>query len=83
MESSDLRYGVSTPYLQLWREYSLLDKQELARRAHVTRNTITAGEQGKPLRLTSVGKLAKALGITRQQLVYQQPPAREGTGHDS
>jgi DNA-binding XRE family transcriptional regulator len=82
MDASDLRYGVETPYLRLWREYRLLDKQELASRAHVTRNTIIAGEQGKPLRLTTVGKLAKALSVTRQQLVYEQPPVHEGQGHD-
>jgi DNA-binding XRE family transcriptional regulator len=78
---NDRRYGVQVPYLQEWREYRVLDQSELARRAKVHRATVIAGEQGKPLRHTTVGRLAKALDIDRHTLVYNRPE-KEGPDHD-
>lgn len=77
MASSDLRMGTLVPYLQAWRLYNILDQAELADMAGISAMTVLNGEQGKPLRRTTIGKLARALGVTRQQLVYQQPPNME------
>ena len=74
MDTTDLRFGTAVPYLRAWREYRLLSQGELAQRGRVHRDTIVAAEHGRPIRLTTLGRLAKVLDVDRRDLVYQQPP---------
>ena len=65
---------VALPYLRAWRTYKLLSISELAEVANVSRPTIIQLENDRRIaNLTTVGKLAAGLGITRRQLVYEQP----------
>lgn len=65
---------VALPFLHTWRIHKLLSISELAEAANVSRPTIIQLENGKhEANLTTVGKLAAGLGITRRQLVYEQP----------
>ena len=66
---------VELPYLRAWRAYKLLTVRELAEASGVAYPTINLLENGKrAANLTTVGKLATGLGVTRQQLVREQPP---------
>ncbi len=62
------------PYLVLWRVWKGYSQRELARQAHVARATITHLEtaQGRA-NFVTVGKLAQALGLTREQLIHEIP----------
>jgi DNA-binding XRE family transcriptional regulator len=74
------RTRVELPYLRSWRIAKLLSQDELADRAHVMKSTIVRLEREPDASgarqaaiLSTIGKLAKGLGITRQQLVYEDP----------
>lgn len=45
-----------------------LSQDDLGKLANVSRMTIVRGEKGHPLRLVSVRRLAKALGVRPQDL---------------
>jgi DNA-binding XRE family transcriptional regulator len=70
----DLRHGVYLPYLRQWRFSQFLSQEELAKRAGIHANTVSAAERGRPVQLSKVGRLAKVLGIDRQTLVSTPPP---------
>jgi DNA-binding XRE family transcriptional regulator len=70
---TDMRRGVAVPYLGAWRAYRLMSQAELARRAHISRETVRAAEAGQPIRLVNVVRLARALGTDRERLVREQP----------
>ena len=55
-------------YVREWRADRLLTQSELAKKAGITRETVVNAEAGKPLRLATVRKLAKALGIEESAL---------------
>ena len=66
----------SLPHLRAWREYQSFGQRELARLAGLNQATIYNLEiLGKPAQPKTVRALAKALGITVQQL--RQPPHQE------
>lgn len=68
-------WGIATPHLRAWREFRVLTQLELAGRSGVSNSLISRIEKGtKRPGPTSIGKLADALGITREQLVHEQPP---------
>ena len=65
--------GVELPHLQAWRLWKGLKQEELAQLAEVTQSTISKIENGGEARLGTVAKLAKALGIEREQLLHEEP----------
>lgn len=65
---------VHLPNLRAWREAKVVSQSELFEITGVAESTISKLEHGGQANLRTVGKLAEGLGITRQQLVYQQPP---------
>jgi transcriptional regulator with XRE-family HTH domain len=68
-------WGIATPHLRAWREYRVLTQLELSGRSGVSNSLISRIEAGKKRPgPTTIGKLAEVLGITREQLVHEQPP---------
>jgi len=59
------------PALEWYRRRLALSQEDLAHLAHVGKSTVGRGESGKPIRPSSVRKLAKALKISAWDL--QQP----------
>jgi transcriptional regulator with XRE-family HTH domain len=56
------------------RESRLLTQQELADRARVHRVTIASLETGEVARLSTVRKLAEALGVDPAELMWEEDP---------
>ncbi len=70
--------GLPVPNLRAWRQWRGLSQAELAQRAGVRGPTVSDTENGKTAAsYTTIGKLAGALGITREQLLHEQP-GKEG-----
>jgi DNA-binding XRE family transcriptional regulator len=70
------RTRVDLQYLRAWRLAKLLSQDELVARSGVAKSTIVKLETRRQrANLATVGRLAKALGIAREQLVYEAPPA--------
>lgn len=65
--------GIQLPHLQAWRLWKGLLQQELAEQSGVTQATISRIENGGEARLGTIAKLAKGLGISREQLLHAQP----------
>jgi transcriptional regulator with XRE-family HTH domain len=67
---------VAIPFLRLWREYTLLSRAALAQEAGVTEPAIEKLEMGRSMgaRYATVRKLAKALGISADELLHHKPP---------
>jgi transcriptional regulator with XRE-family HTH domain len=62
-------------HLGEWRVHFALTQQQLADRAGLNVRTIMSAEQGKQVRLTTVQRLATALGLgNRPWLLYKPPP---------
>ena len=57
------------PGLRARRLAAVLTQEDLARRAGVAEGTVVAAEQGKTVRISTVRKLAEALGVTPQALL--------------
>lgn len=57
------------PGLRGERLSAVLTQAELARRANVAEGTVIAAEHGKKVRISTVRKLAEALGVSPQTLV--------------
>jgi transcriptional regulator with XRE-family HTH domain len=64
--------------LRTWRERKLLTQRELAAQSGVGLATIARIELGHPARLSTVRRLAAALGIKGEQLVAGSVPAAPG-----
>jgi transcriptional regulator with XRE-family HTH domain len=67
---------VAIPYLRAWREYRLLSRADLAKLSGVKEPTIEKIEMRRSLgsRYSSVRKLADALRITSDELLFYYPP---------
>jgi len=67
---------VPVPHLRAWRESRYLTRATLAQLADLSEPTIEKLEMGRAIgaRFSTVLKLAQALGITPDQLIYQTPP---------
>jgi transcriptional regulator with XRE-family HTH domain len=64
---------VLLPALRYWRSQRALRQSELATLADVGIMSVSRGENGQPLQLATVRKLAEALGVTPAEL-QRQPP---------
>ena len=74
-ESMAEKLKYSLPHLREWRAQRVLTQRELAERSGVDRIAILRLETGKTQAIpATVAKLAKALGISREQLVREAPP---------
>ena len=73
MEHTDFRHGAVVPYLREWRQSQLLSQVELAAKVGVSRDSILAAEAGRPIRISSIGKIARFFGVDRPTLVYSRP----------
>ena len=70
---------VTLPYLHEWREKRLLTQAELSQRSGVAKSTIVRLERGDQTAiLSTVSRLADALGISREQLVRTRPTIGAG-----
>jgi transcriptional regulator with XRE-family HTH domain len=75
MSNGGGRIRVALPYLRAWREERVLTQDELSERSKVSKSTIVRVERGEVAIVSTVGKLAAALGLTREQLRSQNPNA--------
>ncbi len=60
---------MKVPRLREIRRSAVLTQVELATKAGIAEPTVVAAEQGKKVRISTVQKLANALGVTPQELV--------------
>lgn len=65
--------GVLLPHLRAWREWHALSAKTLATRSGVGTATISRIENGGHANFETVGKLAKALRLTPEQLMRSEP----------
>jgi transcriptional regulator with XRE-family HTH domain len=76
METKRKRIGWATlPYLPDWRAKYVLSQEELARRAQVSRATISSAEQGRRISFKAAESIARAFGVDRVTLA--QAPTQE------
>lgn len=69
---------VALPYLAAWRRKRFITQRGLADASGVSGNAINALEQGyRQANYATLGKLARALGITPEQLANSNPFASE------
>ncbi len=64
------------PYLQGWRAEQGMTQRQLAEKAGITSSTVYRAERGEAINITSVAKLARALGISVRDLRDTDPSAR-------
>jgi transcriptional regulator with XRE-family HTH domain len=72
---------VEVPRLRSVRLATVLTQAELAARAGVNETTVVAAEQSRKVRISTVRKLAEALGVEPQVLLASDddpPAAKEG-----
>jgi transcriptional regulator with XRE-family HTH domain len=70
------------PYLRAWRLAKMVSQDELVEKTGIAKATLSRLENRKQkATFSTIGKIADALSITRQQLAYERPtqPA-EGEG---
>ncbi len=74
MEDTNEGNRMDLPFLGRWRKALFLSPGELAQRSGVDEGTIRRIEKGKHrANMTTLGKLAAGLGITRRHLAYTDP----------
>jgi transcriptional regulator with XRE-family HTH domain len=64
---------MTVPKLRELRLSAVLTQVALAAKAGVAEPTVVAAERGKPVRISTVRKLAAALGVAPQDLVRDEP----------
>lgn len=71
--------GIHPIHLRAWRHYRILSQPELAELAGLTRAAVSKLETQRDAtaKPETIGKLAKALGISREQLVREAPPVTD------
>jgi transcriptional regulator with XRE-family HTH domain len=66
--------GRPVPYLKAWRMQKLLGQSELAEKSGLAKSTIARAERGdEVVGFANIRKLAKALGISSDDLLHKQP----------
>ncbi|MGZ3581574.1 MAG: helix-turn-helix transcriptional regulator [Ktedonobacterales bacterium] len=66
---------IPVPKLRAWRLHRLWTQVQLAKASAVSVPTIIRAEAGAPVHALTAAKLARALGVTVQQLREEEPPA--------
>jgi DNA-binding XRE family transcriptional regulator len=66
--------GVLVADLRGWRRHATLTQEQLAARAGVSRLTVLHAERHLPISIPNVQALAKALGMSVQQLRFDNAP---------
>lgn len=65
---------VPLPYLRAWRLAKMMSQDELSAKTGIAKATLSRLEnQKQSANLVTVGKIADALGVTRQQLARENP----------
>jgi DNA-binding XRE family transcriptional regulator len=73
--------GLALRHLKAWRDLRLMAQAELAEKSGMSRSAITRAEKGdEPVNLANIRRIAKALKITTDELLYTSPEegARDG-----
>ena len=65
--------GRIVPHLRAWRMARSLQQGELADEAHVSRSTIIRAEAGGIVSFSNIRKLASALNVSVDDLLYSDP----------
>ncbi len=65
---------VRLPMLRAWRLHTLRHQGEVALAAGVSKATMIRAEKGWPVEELTATRLARALGVTIQQLREEEPP---------
>jgi transcriptional regulator with XRE-family HTH domain len=66
--------GRPLPYLKAWRMRKLLGQNELAAKSGLARATLARAERGDEIvNFANIRKLAEALGISTDDLLYRSP----------
>lgn len=66
--------GRPLPYLRAWRGKRLMGQVELAEASGLARATIARAEKGdEAVNYSNIRKIAAALGITTDELLYEDP----------
>ena len=69
------RLRIPLTHLRAWREFRVLSQAELAEKAGVSRSTVLLIEKGESsVNPATVGRLAAALGVSRETLAHKAPP---------
>jgi transcriptional regulator with XRE-family HTH domain len=66
---------LTLPNLFNWRVVKNLNREQLAAKANITRQTVSRAEQGEEVTVSTAHALAKGLGITIQELLTVDPLA--------
>lgn len=72
------RSTLALPHLKAWRVRKLMTQDQLAAASGVAKSTIVRIEGGYPATLSTIRKLAQALSIDGEDLIYREPPAISG-----
>jgi transcriptional regulator with XRE-family HTH domain len=68
--------GRPLPFLKAWRMRKLIAQTELASRTGLARATLARAERGDEIvNFANIRKLAEALGISADDLLYRDPDA--------
>ena len=68
--------GLALPYLRAWRLRRLLTQAELIEKSGVSRTTVVRAESaGGSVSIANIRRLADALDVTPDELVYSNPDA--------
>lgn len=80
MSTMAAQRGYALPFLRAYRRRAMLTQNELIEKSGVSRTTVVRAERGdESLSIANIRKLAEALGVTADQLVYEDPDAeRDG-----
>jgi transcriptional regulator with XRE-family HTH domain len=70
------RTRIAVPHLRAWRLKRLYSQDELADMSGVSKSTIVRLESGSSAILSTIGRLAKALDVSREELAYEEPERR-------
>ncbi len=61
------------PHLRAWRVRFLLTQRQLAEKAGITPGTVIRLERGDKANYLTIGKIARGLGVSMQQLLQENP----------
>jgi transcriptional regulator with XRE-family HTH domain len=80
MPNGRARVLIPLPYLRAWRAWRALSQRELEEMSGVAKSTIIRIENGAPATTGTIAKLSKALDLTREQLMREDPTQAKHEG---